>query len=193
MRNTDARSKKIVFVASCLLNANNKVMGLSRYSGICKEVMDTLYRLNFGVMQMPCPETLYSGVNRWWQTKDLYDNVGFRKHCRILASQMVDYMKNYEQVNYETIAILSCDGSPTCGVTWTSHSTEWGGEPEKLEYADTITKGSGVYIEELRKETYERLFVEPIFYGLNLDDQTKTTESILEEFEIFINRLNTNA
>lgn len=34
-RRDDARGKKIVFVSSCLLNTNNKVKGLARYSGMC--------------------------------------------------------------------------------------------------------------------------------------------------------------
>ena len=33
-RRDDARGKKIVFVSSCLLNTNNKVKGLARYSGM---------------------------------------------------------------------------------------------------------------------------------------------------------------
>ena len=40
-RRDDARGKKIVFVSSCLLNTNNKVKGLARYSGMCREVFDT--------------------------------------------------------------------------------------------------------------------------------------------------------
>ncbi|MEI7578996.1 MAG: CD3072 family TudS-related putative desulfidase [bacterium] len=186
MRNTDARSKKIVFLSSCLLNANNKVMGLSRYAGICKEVLDVLYKHDFGVMQMPCPETLYAGVNRWWQTKNLYDNPAFRRHCRKLAEQMVDYMENYEHVGYETVLILSCNGSPTCGVTLTSHGKDWGGETAKLKYNDTLVAGSGVYIEELTREIKARKLGMPLLYGLDLDDESKTTQEILAEFEKYI-------
>ena len=58
-RMEDARSKKVVFVSSCLLNTNNKVLGLARYPGMCKEVFDTLHKYDLGIMQMQCPETLY--------------------------------------------------------------------------------------------------------------------------------------
>ena len=54
----DNRSKKIIFVSSCLLNTNNKVRGLARYPGMCKEVFDTLHRYDLGIQQMDCPETL---------------------------------------------------------------------------------------------------------------------------------------
>ena len=74
-RRDDNRSKKVIFVSSCLLNTNNKVKGLARYPGMCKEVFDTLYENDLGIQQMDCPETLYIGIQRWWHTKNLYDNL----------------------------------------------------------------------------------------------------------------------
>ena len=88
-RRDDARGKKIVFVSSCLLNTNNKVKGLARYSGMCREVFDTLCDNGLGIQQMDCPETLYLGIQRWWYTKNLYDCRGFRDHCRELAERSV--------------------------------------------------------------------------------------------------------
>ena len=68
-RRDDARGKKIVFVSSCLLNTNNKVQGLARYSGMCREVFTTLCDYGLGIQQMDCPETLYLGIQRWWYTR----------------------------------------------------------------------------------------------------------------------------
>ena len=95
----DARSKKIVFVSNCLLNTNNKVKELARYGGFCKDVMDVLASYDVGVQQMDCPETLYLGIQRWYHTKNLYDNVGFRRFCREMAERTVDYMECYRQVS----------------------------------------------------------------------------------------------
>ena len=72
-RKEDKRGKKIIFVSSCLMNTNNKVCGLARYSGMCREVFDTLCDNGLGIQQMDCPETLYLGIQRWWYTKNLYD------------------------------------------------------------------------------------------------------------------------
>ena len=185
-RMEDARSKKIVFVSSCLLNTNNKVKGLARYPGMCKEVFDTLHKYGLGINQMHCPETLYLGVQRWWATKNLYDNVGFRSFCRELAKQVVDYMQSYEQVGYKTVAILSCDGSPTCGVTLTSWDENWGGPPVDLDYNKALVEGSGVYIEELKKEIEARGMKKPPFYGLALDDESVDIDKIISDFEEFI-------
>ena len=185
-RKEDNRGKKSVFVASCLLNTNNKVMGLARYKGMCKEVFDILADYGLGINQMQCPETLYLGIGRWWQTKNLYDSCGFRSFCRDLAKQVVTYMMEYERQGYETVAVLGCDGSPTCGVSITSWDEEWGGSPADFDYNKAIIEGSGVYIEELKKEMEERGVKVPPFYGLALDDESADMDTILSDFKKFI-------
>ena len=105
-RNVDDRSKKIVFVSNCLLNANNKVQEFARYPGMFTEVVRTLDKYGVGIMQMPCPEVLHIGCQRWWHSRNLYDNAGFRHCCRKLAEQMVDYMENYAIVGYDVVAVL---------------------------------------------------------------------------------------
>lgn len=182
----DNRSKKIIFVSSCLLNTNNKVRGLARYPGMCKEVFDTLHRHDLGIQQMDCPETLYIGINRWWYTKNLYDNHGFRTHCRECAERAVTYMEEYKRAGYKTVGVLSCDGSPTCGVSITSYDENWGGSPVDLEYNDAIIEGQGVYIEELQKAIKDRGLEVPPFYGLALDDESVDMDEILADFEAFI-------
>ena len=188
-RHEDARSKKIIFVSSCLLNTNNTVKGLARYPGMCKEVFDTLYDNDLGIQQMHCPETLYLGIQRWWHTKNLYDNHGFRAFCRELARDVVTYMEEYQREGYKTVAVLSCDGSPTCGVTVTSWDESWGGSPVELDYGAALVEGSGVYIEELRKEIETRSIPMPPFYGLALDDASADMDKIIGDFRAFIKEI----
>lgn len=182
----DNRSKKIIFVSSCLLNTNNKVRGLARYPGMCKEVFDTLHKYDLGIQQMDCPETLFIGINRWWYTKNLYDNHGFRTHCRECAERVVTYMEEYKRAGYKTVGVLSCDGSPTCGVSITSYDENWGGSPVDLEYNDAIIEGQGVYIEELQQAIKDRGLEVPPFYGLALDDESVDMDKILSDFDEFI-------
>lgn len=191
-RHEDARGKKIIFVSSCLLNTNNKVKGLARYPGMCKEVFDTLYDYDLGIQQMHCPETLYLGISRWWQTKNLYDNHGFRSFCRGLAVDVVTYMEEYIREGYQTVAVLSCDGSPTCGVTITSWDKEWGGCPVDLDYGAALIEGEGVYIEELKKEITARGIPMPPFYGLALDDESADMDKIIGDFRTFVQKISKN-
>ena len=186
LQREDSRSKKIIFVSSCLLNTNNKVRDLARYGGFSLDVVKILHKYDLGMQQMDCPETLYLGIQRWQHTKNLYDNVGFRRFCRQIAVRNVDYMESYVQMGYQTVAVLSCNGSPTCGVTLTSHNDDWGGPPKDLDYGDALVEGTGVFIEELQKEIMERGILIPPFYGLNLDEPAKPFEKILSEFEQFI-------
>jgi len=185
-RRDDARSKKVIFVSSCLLNTNNKVKGLARYPGMCKEVFDTLYENDLGIQQMDCPETLLLGIQRWWYTKNLYDSRGFRDHCRALAEKVVTYMEEYKREGYRTVGVLSCDGSPTCGVSITSWDKNWGGSPVDLDYNAAIIEGEGVYIEELKKAIKDRGLEIPPFYGLALDDESADMDKIISDFRDFI-------
>lgn len=182
----DARSKKIIFVSSCLLNTNNKVKGLGRYPGMCKEVFDVLHDNDLGIQQMDCPETLFLGIQRWWHTKNLYDSRGFRDHCREIAERTVTYMEEYHRAGYKTVGVLSCDGSPTCGVSITSWDDSWGGSPADLDFNAAIVEGEGVYIEELKKAIENRGLEIPPFYGLALDDESVPIEKILDDFRDYI-------
>lgn len=183
----DSRSKKIVFAANCLLNTNNKVKELARYGGFCKEVLDVLASYDVGIQQMDCPETLYLGIQRWYCTKNLYDNVGFRRFCREISERTVDYMESYKQAGFKTVAFLVCNGSPTCGYDLTSYDENWGGNANKaLEYGDALVPGMGVLIEELHKAIRVRGLELPPFYGLGLDDASQPLEIIIRGFKAFM-------
>ena len=183
---TDRRSKRIVFVSSCLMNTNNKVLDLARYGGFSKEFVDILHKYDLGVQQMDCPETLYLGIQRWQHTKNLYDNVGFRRHCRNLAEKEVDYMYSYMQMDYETVAVLCCDGSPTCGCGLTSWNESWGGPPSDLNYDDAVVEGVGVFVDELQAAIKARGLEMPPFYGLGLDDYSQPFDQIIANFDKFL-------
>ena len=186
-RNEDARGKKIVFVSNCLLNANNKVQEFARYPGMFFEIVSTLNKYGVGIQQMPCPETLYMGNQRWWHARNLYDNVGFRRFCRQLAAQTVDYVENYDTVGYKSLAFLVCDGSPTCGYNISSYYANGGGHP--AEPIRSFVERPGVYMEELVREAEARGVRLPPVYGLPMDDRNRTNEQIIQDFDVFISEL----
>lgn len=184
----DARSKKTVFVANCLLNANNKVFEQARYRGMFSEVVKILDDCGYGIIQMPCPETLYLGNQRWWTSRNLYDNAGYRQHCRQIAQQMSDYIYNYNQVGFEVSCILTCDGSPSCGINLSSYCEDWGGRPKEIPR--TLSDKPGIYMQELLKVLEERHLEIPPIYGLAMDNREKTNEEILNDFRKYITKIN---
>ena len=183
-RNEDLRSKRIVFVSNCILNANNKVREFARYPGMFSEVVRTLDKYGVGIQQMPCPEVLYAGNLRWWSSRELYDNAGFRRFCRELARQTADYLENYQLAGYQTLAILVCDGSPTCGYSISSSYENGGGHP--AEPVRSLKPLPGVYTEQLLSEISERGLALPPVYGLPMDNRDKTNEEIIADFDAFL-------
>ncbi|MEG2382323.1 MAG: hypothetical protein RSB39_01960 [Oscillospiraceae bacterium] len=180
----DARSKNIIFVSNCILNANNKVREFARYPGMFSEIVQSLDKYGIGLMQMQCPETLYMGNQRWWNSRNLYDNVGYRRFCRQLAVQTADYIQNYYIMGYNVVGILVCDGSPTCGITISSYCEDWGGRPKEIPRI--LVNRPGIYTEELVKELDSREIPLPKMFGLPMDDREQTNEEIIKQFETFI-------
>lgn len=144
----DPRSGKVALVAHCILNQNSIVPGLARREAMVIELIELLNELGVGIIQLPCPETLYAGLRRFWQVKEQYDNVGFRSFCRKLATTVKDYVAEYLRNGYELVAIIGVSGSPSCGVKRTTSSSKWLGNPR--EAGDEVkVEGMGVFMEEL--------------------------------------------
>lgn len=125
------------------MNQNAKVMEFAWYPGVVHPLVDFLRKEGYVVEQLPCPETLHMGIRRWWCTKDLYDNPGFRKHCKRLAKTVADLMEHYRGKGYE-VAVIGLDGSPSCGVNITGRNPYWGGRPQASIEQYQIVEGMGV-------------------------------------------------
>ncbi|RLG86356.1 MAG: hypothetical protein DRO18_04505 [Thermoprotei archaeon] len=144
----DVRSGKIALVAHCILNQNSIVPGLARRQAMVKEVVDVLERYGIGIIQLPCPETLHSGLRRFWQVKEQYSSTGFKRLCRRLSRMIVDYVREYLRNDYRLVLILGVAGSPSCGIRETNSSPKWFGDPRKAGNYVKIRE-SGVFMEEL--------------------------------------------
>lgn len=113
------RSKRIIVVAHCILNANAKVGPLAMYPGVLREVMDRYIEDGTGILQLPCPESTYLGIDRWGMCREQYDHPNFRRHCRTILTPAVDQIEVFIAAGYEICGIIGADGSPNCGVTRT--------------------------------------------------------------------------
>ncbi len=60
----DRRSKRVILVAHCLLNQNAKLDACAHYPGAMKEVAQLLVASGVGIVQLPCPELAYLGLDR---------------------------------------------------------------------------------------------------------------------------------
>jgi predicted secreted protein len=109
------RSRKIVLVAHCLLNVNSRVQGIARYPSIHPLICE-LAEEGFGVIQLPCPEIAYEGLDRDPQDIEYYDTPEYRDQCRTAALKVSQEVAEYISNDYEVTAVIGVEESPSCAV-----------------------------------------------------------------------------
>ena len=129
----DKRSGKIALIAHCIINQNSRAQGLAERSSTITEILGFLMHNKIGIIQMPCPELIYAGILRQPQTKEQYNNAMFRRHCRKIAKDIANQVREYQKCGIKLKFVIGVDGSPSCGVS----------------------KTSGILIEELRSALHD--------------------------------------
>jgi len=155
------RGKKAVIVSHCLLNANAKVRPLALYPGVLCAALDRFIQDGSGLIQLPCPETSYLGINRWGMCKAQYDHPNFRQHCRNILIPSIDQIEALSVSGCEISCMIGVDGSPNCGVNQIPSGLTGGVissfgdvEPQLKEFQ--LIKGTGVFMEVFKKMLEER-------------------------------------
>jgi predicted secreted protein len=145
----------VVVVAHCHLNANTKVHGLADYRGARRDVLVPLLSAEIGIMQLPCPEAGHLGMARWGMSREQYDTVAYRRHCREIIRPLVDSLIELAADGCAIERVIGVDGSPSCGVARTCVGYE-GGEISSLAEGHgmprcTLVEGRGVFMQELEE------------------------------------------
>ena len=104
------------------------------------------------VIQLPCPEALYLGLDRWASTRNQLDVPEFRRFCRSLITTYADLLEMLARQGTR-IKIVGLAGSPSCGVETTSLGYA-GGRVRECEHEHV--PGKGVFMEELMAELDRR-------------------------------------
>jgi predicted secreted protein len=156
---------KVAFVAHCLLNQNAKVIGGAVCPGIYSPVVEQLRARGWQLVQMPCPELTFTGMNRFWAVREQYDTVAYRRHCRRIVEPVAGAVGAHLERGDEVV-LIGLEGSPSMGVRLTSSDPDRGGRPEWPDGAPELASGRGILIEELLRELAERGFPEPRVSGV---------------------------
>lgn len=117
----DNRSKKFVFVPFCLIAQAYQAQGIVKYEwkSSIRPFIDLLLDYNINIIQMPCAESEFNnGLIRDPKGIYTYDKEEFNKHCEKLANQVSVQIKNIISSNYEVVAILGIEQSPSCCVNY---------------------------------------------------------------------------
>ncbi|UCD20781.1 MAG: DUF523 domain-containing protein [archaeon] len=174
----DKRSRKIAFLAHCLINQNSKVQGVANFPAMIDPLINLLKKHKIGIIQIPCPEQAELGIGRPLgdDTKQRYDTLSYRKTCSKISDDLIKKIKDYQKNNYKITFILGVNGSPSCGVDVT---------PVRKGSISVLSKEKGVFFEILIKKLGKNKIKIPIF-GIpetrkvgNLKETLKKIEKIV--------------
>jgi predicted secreted protein len=181
----DLRSRRVIFVAHCLLNENTRYLGGARRGGAIREIVEPCLERDIGIVQLPCPEQhAWGGVLKrrllffygskgklryrlrsvllplaLWYTRHIY---------RKLARRTADEVQDYQKAGFAVLGIIGVDPSPTCGVKQSLAMREALLRIARLKseaitakdvndiVVNTATAGRGLYIELLQAELDKR-------------------------------------
>lgn len=148
------RSRRVVLLAHCHLNANTKVHGLADYEGARVDVLGPLLEQGIGIVQLPCPECTFLGLNRWGMTREQYDHRAYREHCARILQPVLLTLVELAADGCSLEAVIGVDGSPSCGVNRTCVGYA-GGEIEALAAIGEVPQArdaeqAGVFMEVLK-------------------------------------------
>jgi predicted secreted protein len=136
------KGEEITVIAHCLLNPCTRVKGLGR----------TNYEPSGPVIQLPCPEAIYLGLDRWAVTRNQIDVPEFRRFCGRLIEPYADLMEMLAAGGC-SIKVIGVAKSPSCGVKTTTAGYS-GGRVRAAEHEHI--PGMGVFMEELTSELVRR-------------------------------------
>jgi predicted secreted protein len=172
--------KRIVVLAHCLLNQNTVVKPLASHVGVVSSLIQFIIERGYGVIQLPCPETIYLGLKRWWMSREQYDTASYREFSRRILEPYIKLLEELVKDGCEYI-IIGIEGSPSCAVKVTTSNPCWFGEPhiDKCPPSGKISS-PGVFIEMFLEMIREKGLREPLEL-LEVDHKDIATKGIPEE------------
>lgn len=133
---------EIQVVAHCLLNPHTRVKGLGPLD----------FRTKPPMIQLPCPEALFLGLDRWAVTRNQLETPEFKRFCRSLIVHYADIIELLASKG-ASLRIVGIAGSPSCGVLTTSVGYRGG---TVRESPHEHVPGMGVFMKELTRELEQR-------------------------------------
>ena len=129
-------------VAHCLLNPKTRVLGLAPPSFSSKPP----------IIQLPCPEAIYLGLNRWAVTRNQIEVPAYRRFCREILRQHADLIEILASKGAR-ITIVGVAKSPSCGIRTTT--VGYTGGRVCAQESEHIP-GMGIFMEEVTSELKRR-------------------------------------
>lgn len=166
---TDGRSKRVVFMAHCLLNQNAISDGTAVFPAAFRNVIDAYLDSDVGIVQLPCPELCCLGLDRGnvhgaespvteenTRIRRAMETENISRQLSALADYVMKQITEYHRHGFEIVAIIGANRSPNCGVETTSDD-------------DREVEGKGLFMEELHRKLEAQKIDIPMF-GIKASD-----------------------
>lgn len=142
----DKRSKKVVFVAHCLINQNARCNNSGNFPAAIPLIPEYLLENKIGIAQYPCPELGCLGLGREGLIYDQLSSVACRRYLRSLARDIVYQISQYRKHGFKVPAVLGIDCSPSCGVNCHAYNGAKPGKGAFMEELSEALKKAGIEI-----------------------------------------------
>ena len=157
---SDQRSKRVIFLAHCILNQNAISDGTADYPAAHREVVQAILDAQVGIVQMPCPELCCLGLDRsdplGAERPIVVENTRIRREmerseARLwmeeLVRQVTGQVLEYRRNGFDVVGIVGMDRSPCCGVNTTSdENRELTGQGVFIAAVQAAMAGLGIRI-----------------------------------------------
>ena len=166
--------KDLLIVSHCILNHAAKVeqdeAELAGEYKIREELLQLVLKKDVQLFQMPCPEFIMYGSQRWGHVKNQFQHPFYIEQCRKILEPVLFQLQEYAQhvEKFRILGIVSEEGSPNCGYHLTCEG-KWKGEigtDEKriqdIQNSLKMTEKPGVYMEVLEEELCKKSMKIPI-------------------------------
>ncbi len=163
----DARSKKIIITAHCLMNQNSISDGTADLPSQFDKVINLIMANKIGIIQLPCPEVACLGLDR--QDKDgsqrelLLENTRIRNLIekkenqnilRSKAKEIAIQLEDYQKYGFKILGIIGVNRSPSCGIeTTTIDGKEQNGRGVFISIIDEELRKKGIKIRMVGSKT----------------------------------------
>lgn len=160
--------QQLLIVSHCFLNdaaklKNQPISDFTKERERKRTFLKQMISQGIELIQLPCPELLLYGCNRWGHAASQFDTPHFRLEVRRMLEPLIMQLEEYSAYpdRFEILGILGIDGSPSCGVNFT-YDGNWGGEfsgNEQLSQTlNTLSKVAkrGIFMEILKEMLHEK-------------------------------------
>ena len=166
--------KRILLVSHCILKNASKVeldeAGLAEEYKLRSELVNLIIEKNIQVIQLPCPEFIMYGSQRWGHVKNQFQHPFYKEQCRKLLDSVLMQVQEYtlHPETFRVMGIVSVEGSPNCGYHRTCEGLwkgEIGSDEKRIRDIQNSVKSTdkpGVYMEILDEELHNRKLTVPI-------------------------------